>query len=124
MRAIQSFKRIFAYLCTSIRYVMSSNENVITDFETRVRQLILRYQDLKKENQELYAMVEKAEQEVKDLQAKLTQKDNDYNALKMAKMMTITDGDLDAAKARVQKMIREVNKCITLVSDETLTVDS
>ena len=102
---------------------MSSNENVITDFETRVRQLILRYQDLKKENQELYAMAEKAEQEVKDLQAKLTQKDNDYNALKMAKMMTITDGDLEAAKARVQKMIREVNKCITLVSDETLTVD-
>ena len=103
---------------------MSSNENVITDFETRVRQLILRYQDLKKENQELYAMVEKAEQEVKDLQAKLTQKDNDYNALKMAKMMTITDGDLEAAKARVQKMIREVNKCIMLVSDETLTMDS
>ena len=103
---------------------MSSNENVITDFETRVRQLILRYQDLKKENQELYAMVEKAEQEVKDLQAKLTQKDNDYNALKMAKMMTITDGDLESAKARVQKLIREVNKCITLISDEKLIVNS
>ena len=103
---------------------MDSNEKVITNFETRVRQLILRFQDLKKENQELYAMVEKAEQDVKDLQAKLTQKDNDYNALKMAKMMTITDGDLEAAKARVQKMIREVNKCITLISDEKLTMDN
>ncbi len=102
---------------------MDSNEKVITQFETRVRQLILRYQDLKKENQELYAMVEKAEQEVKDLQAKLTQKDNDYNALKIAKMMTITDGDLETAKARVQKLIREVNKCITLISDEKLTID-
>ena len=98
---------------------MDSNEKVITNFETRVRQLILRFQDLKKENEELFAMVEKAEQEVKDLQAKLTQKDNDYNALKMAKMMTITDGDLEAAKARVQKLIREVNKCITLISDES-----
>ena len=97
---------------------MDSNEKVITNFETRVRQLILRFQELKKENQELYAMVEKTEQEVKDLRGKLTQKDNDYNALKMAKMMTITDGDLDAAKARVQKMIREVNKCITLLSDQ------
>ena len=97
---------------------MDSNEKVIANFETRVRQLILRFQDLKKENQELYAMVEKSEQEVKDLQAKLTQKDNDYNALKMAKMMTITDGDLEAAKARVQKMIREVNKCITILSGE------
>ena len=97
---------------------MDSNETVITSFETRVRQLILRFQDLKKENQELYAMVGKAEQELKDLQAKLTQKDNDYNALKMAKMMTITDGDLETAKARVQKMIREVNKCIAIMSDE------
>ena len=103
---------------------MDSNEKVITQFETRVKQLILKFQELKKENQDLYAMVEKAEQEVKDLQAKLTQKDNDYNALKMAKMMTITDGDLEAAKARVQKLIREVNKCITLVSDEKLTIKS
>ena len=103
---------------------MDSNEKVIANFETRVRQLILRFQELKKENQELYAMVEKTEQEVNDLQAKLTQKDNDYNALKMAKMMTITDEDLEAAKARVQKMIREVNKCITLISDEKLTMDN
>jgi len=69
-------------------------------------------------------MVEKAEKDIKDLQAKITQKDNDYNALKMAKMMTITDGDLEAAKARVQKLIREVNKCITLVSDEKLTINN
>ena len=103
---------------------MDSNEKVITQFETRIRQLILRFQELKKENQELYAMVEKMEQEVKDLQTKLTQKDNDYNALKMAKMITITDGDLETAKARVQKLIREVNKCITLVSDEKLTIKS
>ena len=103
---------------------MNSNEKVLTNFETRVRQLILRFQELKKENQELYAMVEKTEQEMKNLQAKLTQQENDYNALKMAKMMTITDGDLEAAKARVQKLIREVNKCITLISDEKLKIDN
>ena len=103
---------------------MDSNEKVITQFETRVRQLILKFQELKKENQDLYAMVEKAEKDIKDLQARITQKDNDYNALKMAKMMTITDGDLEAAKARIQKLIREVNKCITLVSDEKLTIKS
>ena len=103
---------------------MDSNEKVITQFETRVRQLILKFQELKKENQDLYTIVEKAEKDIKDLQARITQKDNDYNALKMAKMMTITDGDLEAAKARVQKLIREVNKCITLVSDEKLTINN
>ena len=97
---------------------MSSSEQIIATFQTRVRDLLLRFQQLKKENEDLYAMVEKNEQDMKALQAKLTQADNDYNALKMAKMMEITDGDLESAKARVAKLIREVNKCIAILSDE------
>lgn len=91
---------------------------MIATFETRVRQMLLRFQELKKENEELYGMVEKNEQDIRDLQARLSQADLDYNALKMAKMLTITDGDLDSAKARVQKLIRDVNKCIAILSDE------
>ena len=97
---------------------MSSSEQIIATFQTRVRDLILRLQQLKKENETLCATVEKNEQDIKDLQAKLTQADNDYQALKMAKMMEITDGDLDSDKARVAKLIREVNKCIAILSDE------
>ena len=97
---------------------MSSNQETILAFETRVRQMILHFNQLKKENLELRAQIEKGKQEINDLQAKLTQADNDYNSLKMAKMMQITDGDLESAKARVQKMIRNVNKCIAILSDE------
>ena len=97
---------------------MNPNEKALSTFETRVRQMILRFQELKKENEQLQALVEKNEQDVKALRAQLTQADNDYQSLKMAKMMEITDGDLESAKARVAKMIREVNKCITILSDE------
>ena len=97
---------------------MSSNQETILAFETRVRQMILHFKQLKKENSELRAEIEKGKQEINDLQAKLTQANNDYNSLKMAKMMQITDGDLESAKARVQKMIRNVNKCIAILSDE------
>ena len=97
---------------------MTSNEQTIATFQTRVRDLLQRFQELKKENADLYAMVEKNEQEMKQLQAKLAQADDDYKALKMAKMMEITDGDLESAKARVAKLIREVNKCIAILSDE------
>ena len=97
---------------------MSQNEKMIATFETRVRQMLLRFQQLRKENDELYAMVEKNEQDIRDLQSRLAQADRDYNTLKMAKMLTITDGDLDGAKARVQKLIRDVNKCIAILSDE------
>ena len=97
---------------------MSSNEEAILAFETRVRQMILHFKQLKQENSELRAQIEKGKQEINDLQAKLTQANNDFNSLKMAKMMQITDGDLEGAKARVSKMIKNVNKCIAILSDE------
>ena len=97
---------------------MSSNEEAILAFETRVRQMILHFKQLKQENSELRAQIEKGKQDIADLQAKLTQAQNDYNSLKMAKMMQITDGDLEGAKARVTKMIKTVNQCIAILSDE------
>ena len=96
---------------------MDPNEKTLTTFETRIRQMILRFQELKKENSALHVQLQKDEQEIQNLTSKLAQADSDYNSLKMAKMLEITDGDLEGAKARVSKMIRDVNKCISLLSD-------
>lgn len=97
---------------------MNPNEQALVTFQTRVRQMILQFQKLKKEGEELRTVIAKNEQEIKDLQAKLTQAENDYMSLKTAKMMEITDGDLENAKARLARMIRDVNKCIAILSDE------
>ena len=97
---------------------MNPNEQTLTTFETRVRQMILRFQELKKENEDLQAQVAKNEQDIKELQAKLTQADSDYLALKTAKMMEITDGDLEQAKARLAKLIRDVSKSIAILSND------
>ena len=88
----------------------------MTLFTTRVRQMILQYNELKKENDELYAMVDAKETEIKRLEASLKQARKDNESLKMAKMMEICDGDIEAAKRRLSSLIREVNKCITLLS--------
>ena len=50
--------------------------------------------------------------------AKLAQQERDYESLKMARMLEITDGDLDGAKERVAGLIRSLNKCIAMLSDE------
>jgi len=97
---------------------MDANEKSLTLFQTRVRQMILKFSELKKENEELYAMVDQKEAEVKKLEAQLIQARNDYNSLKMAKMLEITNGDLESAKAKVAKMIREVDKVVKLLSAE------
>jgi TolA-binding protein len=97
---------------------MNPKEKAISTFETRVRQMLLRFQELKKENVELYAMLEKNEKNITDLKAKLEQQERDYQSLKMARMLEITDGDLEGAKARLARLIRDVNKCIAVLSDE------
>ena len=97
---------------------MTANEKTLATFETRLRQLILRFQELKKENKELYTMVESSEKTVKELKRKLEQQQTDYDTLKMAKMMEITDGNLQDAKDRLARLIRDVNKCIAILSDE------
>lgn len=97
---------------------MMPNEKTIATFETRLRQMIFRFQEMKRENEELWEQISKNEQDIKQLQAKLEQGQNDYNSLKMARMIEITDGDLDGAKDRLSKLIRDVNKCIAILSDE------
>ena len=97
---------------------MTANEKTLATSETRLRQMLLRFQALKKENEELYAVVEENEKKLAQLQAKLEQKQNDYDSLKMAKMIEITDGNLTDAKERLSRLIRDVNKCIAILSDE------
>ena len=97
---------------------MSANEKTINTFATRVRQMILKFEDVKRENEELYAMVEERDAKIKELEDKLTQAKHDYDSLKMAKMMTISDSDMETTQKRIAKLIRDVNKCITLLSDQ------
>ena len=97
---------------------MSADEKTINTFATRVRQLILEFGKLKQENAELYEMVDERDDQIKALQEKLSQAEHDYNSLKMAKMMTISDADMEATQKRVAKLIRDVNKCITLLSNQ------
>lgn len=97
---------------------MSADEKTINTFATRVRQLILEFGKLKQENAELYEMVDERDAQITALQEKLSQAEHDYNSLKMAKMMTISDADMEATQKRVAKLIRDVNKCITLLSNQ------
>ena len=97
---------------------MGASEKTINTFATRVRQMILKFEDVKRENEELYAMVEERDAKIKELEDKLTQAQHDYDSLKMAKMMTISDADIETTQKRIAKLIRDVNKCITLLSDK------
>ena len=97
---------------------MNATEKTLNTFATRVRQMILQYEEVKKENNELYDLVDQREKEITKLEAQLKQAQSDYNSSKMAKMIEISDGDMEGAQKRISKLIRDVNKCITLISEK------
>lgn len=97
---------------------MDATEKTLALFTTRVRQMILQYQETKKENEDLYAMVDERDATIRQLEAQLTQAHSDYNSLKMARMLEITDGDMESAQKRLARLIRDVNKCITLLKEK------
>ena len=96
---------------------MDANEKNLTQFATRVRQVIFQYQTVQKQNADLNSQIEALDARIKELESQLQQAHIDYESLKMAKMIEISDGELDSAKKRLSKLLRDVNKCITLLSE-------
>ena len=94
------------------------SERTIVDFQTKVRALILQFQNLKKENEELYVMLEKNEDDVRNLRQQLQDKQREFDAFKAAKMLEVADGDIQSARERLAKLIRDVNKCIAVLSEQ------
>ena len=91
------------------------NEKTLKLFTTRMRQLILQFTEMKKENAGLRMQVAEHNARIKELEAQLSQAKSDYESLKM---IEISDRDLEGAQKRLAKLIRDVNKCITLLSEK------
>lgn len=97
---------------------MDATEKTLTLFTTRMRQMILQYEELKRQQADMAAQVAARDARIAQLEAQLTQAANDYKSLKMARMIEVTDGDVESAAKRISKLIRDVNKCITLLSEK------
>lgn len=97
---------------------MEAESKTINQFATRVRQMILQYQSVTKQNEDLCRQVAEQQELIAKLEAQLQQQRNDYESLKLARMVEITDGDMQSAQKRLAKLIRDVDKCITLVNEK------
>ncbi len=97
---------------------MDIDEKTFNLFTTRMRQMILLYKEKKQEVSTLYEMLDEQEAKMKQMEKQLAQMQRDYDSLKMARMLEVTDGDLEKAKAKVAKIIRDINKCMTLLNSK------
>lgn len=95
---------------------MTERENKINLFSTRIRQLILLVRALKEEKKTLLRQVEDMKVEKELLEEELVRVNNNLNTLKTAKMLQVSDNDYERTRKRLNKLVRDVNRCITLIS--------
>ena len=90
----------------------------LKNFDGKVRQLLQNYRVMQKENADLYIEMDRKDEEIARLKAELRQSQSDYSNLKLAKIIEISDSELKGAKQRISKLVREINKCIGLLSTD------
>lgn len=91
-------------------------KQTLNKFEEKVKGLINAYVALQRENTKLQESLEKKDEEIKSIQTKADQLKKDYNNLKLAKMIEISDTDFKEAKQKITYLVREVNACINLLN--------
>lgn len=96
---------------------MEAGLTTIDQFATRVRQLMLQYASVRQQNDALRRETISQQERISQLEAQLKQMRSDYETLKLARMVEISDNDMQTAQKRLAKLIRDVDKCITLVSE-------
>ena len=92
------------------------DEITLHELESRVRQLILQYQDLKTENIRLREAIAEKNNAIKASSNEINALKESYNLLQTAKMMEIGDEDIKTTKAKLDRLIREIDKCIALLN--------
>ena len=95
-----------------------SQQPSVNILSTRVRELIADYEELRKRNNTLTADVTRLTNEIQSLKSQLENEEKRYNALMTAKMLSVTDRDLEAAKQRITNLQRSVSHCITLLTEK------
>lgn len=86
--------------------------------ETRVRQLILRNQELRQQNAQLWQQVTEDDAQLQGLREENKRVKAEYADLKTARMLSLSDNDKRNAKQRIQSLVREVDSCIAILKAE------
>lgn len=93
----------------------NEQEIALRNFEARVRQLMMAYQDERQKNADLQAKLEACQQQLASAEQTIDGLKKDYDTLKTARMIEVSGDDVKESRAKIARLIREVDKCIALL---------
>ena len=95
---------------------MTDEKNkLLVDLEVRIKQVLFLCDSLKSENATLKTEILSRQKEIDETMKELNQLKTKYDSLKIARTITAASADVEIAKTKLSKMVREVDKCINLL---------
>ena len=91
-------------------------KNLLLEFKLKVKQMIAKHENLKQEKEQLRGKIESLEETVNYLRQENSLLEQKYENVKLAKMLVASDDDNKDAKGKIQKLVREIDKCIALLN--------
>ena len=76
---------------------------------------MMAYQDERQKNADLQAQLEASQQQLAGAEQTIDGLKKDYDTLKTARMIEVSGDDVKESRAKIARLIREVDKCIALL---------
>ncbi|MDI3527783.1 MAG: hypothetical protein PWR03_1966 [Tenuifilum sp.] len=93
-----------------------TSSNIIENIKHKVQTLVLMYEKVRQENDQLKAQVAELEAKLKDKDNACAELEERYTRLKLAKALKSGELDVHEAKIKVNRIVREIDRCIALLN--------
>lgn len=95
---------------------------LLNNFEARIRHLIYLHDELKKECDELRQQLNQKNEIIDKLKSDYDNLEKAYSDLRSAETISLDGGDINETRKRLSKLVREVDKCIAMLSHNNSNV--
>jgi predicted nuclease with TOPRIM domain len=96
--------------------VSEAHSDTFEQLQSRIRQLIGMYEELRTQNEQLGREKTELNEQSRLTEEKLKNLEEKYNKLKISKALIASSEDVHDAKLKVNRMVREIDKCIALLN--------
>ncbi len=93
------------------------DKNLLNTFDGKLKRLLFLFEKLKEENASLRKLLSEKENEIEAVKNSLKEVEARYADLKAARILSVHDNELRDTKQRLAKLVRDVDKCIALLSE-------
>ncbi len=95
---------------------MLEQESIVSSLEEKINKLLSVLNQMKAENKQLSEELVSVKQAIELKDIELKELNEKYENLKLARLLVNGSEDVHSAKLKVNKIVREIDKCIALLN--------